>query len=653
MPKDLVINNGKLETTKLVGAPNVRQINYILNPDAEVDTTGWATYADAAGTSPVDGTGGTAQTNLWTRTTSSPVRGSSSFKLDKTGTASRQGQGVSYDFTIDKADQAKVLTISFDYEVLSGTYANGDLQVWIYDVSNSTMIQPAGYTLQSVSVGTENKHIATFQTSASGTSYRLILHVSSTSALDYALAIDNVVVGPQTVQYGAALTDWVSFTPTGSLSTNTTYSAGRWRRVGDSAEIQYLITFSGDPGTGYSTPTVNMPSGMVIDTSKLTDPAGRIVNLGTCFYRRASDTYNGIAGYDSTTTLILYGLRSRASGTGVDVAAIADGFPSVTDFASGDWIYVSAKVPVAGWSSTVQMSSDTDTRVVVFTGALITTSISSGTIDVPKIIVPAVSLDTHGAYNASTGVYTVPVPGFYRLTHRNTMAMEAGKLLRVGVAINGTSNFSKMTQLTNGSSSSYNLNPTFSDVFFLNAGDLVRFCVSHDNSSATSLFSDSRMQCYSIERVSGPSAIAATETVNEIWTNSAGTALGATGVVVTTPYATKVASTHGAWNGTTFTAPVSGTYMVTANVAMFVPTTSTLGGTGDLFLNKSGSAFAWSRFVQSTANTINSLSASRAVQLLAGEQVVVTMRMYYNGATTPTLYNDAAINTLTITRVGN
>ena len=33
-------------------------INYILNPDAEAGTTGWATYADTAAATPVDGTGG-------------------------------------------------------------------------------------------------------------------------------------------------------------------------------------------------------------------------------------------------------------------------------------------------------------------------------------------------------------------------------------------------------------------------------------------------------------------------------------------------------------------------------------------------------------------------------------------------------------------
>jgi hypothetical protein len=153
-------------------------INYIDNPDAETATTGWATYADAAATTPVNGTGGAA-TTTWTRTTSNPLRGVASFLLTKDA-ANRQGEGASYDFTIDDADKAKILSVSFDYEIASGTYADDDVLVYIYDVTNSALIQPAGYKLKNATI--ENKHTATFQTASNSTSYRLILHVSSTSA---------------------------------------------------------------------------------------------------------------------------------------------------------------------------------------------------------------------------------------------------------------------------------------------------------------------------------------------------------------------------------------------------------------------------------------------------------------------------------------
>jgi hypothetical protein len=51
-----VVKNSSLSSVGGAGAG----INYILAPDADSGSTGWATYADAAATSPVDGTGGAA-----------------------------------------------------------------------------------------------------------------------------------------------------------------------------------------------------------------------------------------------------------------------------------------------------------------------------------------------------------------------------------------------------------------------------------------------------------------------------------------------------------------------------------------------------------------------------------------------------------------
>jgi hypothetical protein len=221
-------------------------INYVTNPTASTDTSGWATYADAAGTAPVDGTGG-SPTVTWTRSTSSPLRGAADFNFTKDA-ANRQGQGVATDITIDLADQAKILTVSFDYEVLSGTYATGDLTVYLIadPAGTPVVIQPAGYQVQAATAGTKMRQIATFQTQATGQTYRVCFHVASTSALAYSLAIDNVVVGPQTVQYGAPVTDWVDYTPvwTASVSNPSIGNgtlAGKYRRVGGNHEVAITV----------------------------------------------------------------------------------------------------------------------------------------------------------------------------------------------------------------------------------------------------------------------------------------------------------------------------------------------------------------------------------------------------------------------------
>ena len=106
-------------------------INYIDNPSAETGTDGWATYANTvAAATPEDGTGGSANVTL-TRTTAAAeiLRGDASFEL--TVPANSQGEGFSYDFTIDKADQNKVLGIWFDVDATDANYVDDDLQVFI------------------------------------------------------------------------------------------------------------------------------------------------------------------------------------------------------------------------------------------------------------------------------------------------------------------------------------------------------------------------------------------------------------------------------------------------------------------------------------------------------------------------------------------
>ena len=131
------LDAGSSTNWEILGAAGSSGINYITNSGAQANTTGWATYADAAGAVPVDGTGGSPNVT-WTRSTTTPLRGIAEFNFVKDA-ANRQGQGVSSAFTIDLADRAKIMQISFDYDVVSGTYSGGtsstnsDLIVYIYD----------------------------------------------------------------------------------------------------------------------------------------------------------------------------------------------------------------------------------------------------------------------------------------------------------------------------------------------------------------------------------------------------------------------------------------------------------------------------------------------------------------------------------------
>ncbi len=113
-------------------------INYIGNNTAEIDTTGWATYADAAGNVPVNGTGGTATNLTFSRSTSSPLRNTGSFLLAQANSTSLQGKGASYDFSIDTADQATMLQIQFNYNASSTFIASDGMTAPLNDGTTTT-----------------------------------------------------------------------------------------------------------------------------------------------------------------------------------------------------------------------------------------------------------------------------------------------------------------------------------------------------------------------------------------------------------------------------------------------------------------------------------------------------------------------------------
>ncbi len=582
-------------------------INYIDNGRAASATTGWATYADAAGSLPVDGTGGTPNVT-WTRSTTTPLRDAADFNFVKDA-ANRQGQGVSYDFTIDRADQAKVMTISADYEIVSGTFASGDLTVYIYDVTNAQVIQPAGFSISNI-VG-QSKVLATFQSASNSTSYRLIIHVATTSASAYTLAFDNISVGPAAITQGTPVTDWVSYTPT---LTNFTASATSffWRRVGDTLQFKGKATVSGVTGAMQ----VSMPSGFSVDTSKIS--AANLIT-GICL---AEDVgvgfHSGVTEYQGNSV----GFLDDDAGS-----RYASTIPMT--WASGDFLSFEASFPIVGWSSTVQMSSDTDTRIV----SLIANSTNAQSIPnatSTTVTTWTVQQDTHGAFNATTGVYTVQVPGVYQIS--GFIAFNAnGTGNRELIAVHTGSSKTLDREAANGTDGNYS---TGTATFNCIAGDTLRLNVSQNSGGSLSLQGAAQYQYIQINRLSGPSQIASTESVNARYTTAAGQSI-TNGSTTILDFGTKVWDSHNAvttgasWK---FTAPVAGKYRVAFNVLMAAPY-----GTVQVNLYKNGSTF--SELYRNLTSNQNMWFGTDLVNLLAGDTVDV--RLINNHGSTVSLNANA------------
>lgn len=141
----------------------------------------------------------------------------------------------------------------------------------------------------------------------------------------------------------SGLARWVTFTPTGSWTTNTTYT-GRWRRVGEDAEYDVTVAVSGAPDN--VSLTVNLASGHVIDTTKMS-ASGDFEVFGISNFRDVGTAiHTGRVSYNSTTSVIT-GV-TLASGTYNTLSAINATVPMT--WASGDHVNLKFRVPIVGWT---------------------------------------------------------------------------------------------------------------------------------------------------------------------------------------------------------------------------------------------------------------------------------------------------------------
>lgn len=634
-------------------------INYIDNFDAETDTTGWATYADAVADAPENGSGGSPNVTF-TRVQSPNLRGTAHFRFTKDA-VDRRGQGFSYDFSIAEADKAKPLFISFEYAPSSGFVAgnSSDLRVWIYDVTNNQLIQPAPYTIHGGS-GSNHKFIGTFQTSSNSTSYRLIFHIATISSVAWTFDLDTVIVGPQTASYGAVITDWKEYplTITGS-TTNPTKGTihtdkALWRRVGDSMEITYAYrqTTAGTAGNGSY--RFSIPAGHTIDlTNKIfalgADNSPVIGHGAVGTNPVAVDRAVGVF-VPTATTLGLYLLDSPKDVVGAGNESLA--------LAATQKYTFFARVPIVGWSSTVEMSNDTDTRVVAMSMNNIT---PSGTINSSynDITWPAPTLDTHGSMSGST--YTVPVSGIYVMS----------AYIRVD-GTDGLNGFVSIQFLKNGAVVSTKDTPPVVDAnmqvwdvghtaaFKCNAGDTIKVQMKANIAAGSYVPGNNS---FMIHRLSGPSAIAASETVAARYKATMGISIPTGTGPFRLDFDTKDFDSHGAVSGAgsgisgtwQFAAPVSGTYEISATIRMANGSAWAANSYLGLQLYKNGIAYAIDDWATQTAFT-NSAAGPRAhifttVKLLAGE--TIDLRGHHGEGGSRALLALGSHSYVDIKRVGN
>lgn len=421
------------------------QREYVTNGKFETDASGWTTYDDASAV-PVDCNGGTVSATF-TRTTTvgEVIRETASGELTKDA-ADRQGEGVSYDFTLDYNDYNNLrgVPISFEYNNTSA-FASGDILVYVYD-------KDAGGTPQAVqniqsttagnilsSTGGTRWNGIYYPTTAASDDYRLCFHIATTNASAYDFHLDSVHIGNQNVTPGAIVSQWASCTVTGSWSSNTTYSCLK-RRIGEDTEYQIKLALAGAPTSANL--TVNLPSGDVIDTNKLADSTAGYSSLPGSNCSAIDAGNNGFVctvAYSSTSVVSIMRALGIENGSAAPIAtgnAVTQAAPFT--FGSGDGVQFSFKVPLVNQAASAALS----TTETLFSSAKFTAGKSAtqtiSTASVTKVNWSAATKDNLSGFDDTNDRYVVPKTGRYFVSTNLGYANASSETFIVSVYVNGS-----------------------------------------------------------------------------------------------------------------------------------------------------------------------------------------------------------------------
>ena len=545
---ETIINNTATSVATTV-VNNSAQTNYIAFPVATANplTNGWRVYKNTDTVAPTTGADGSANTTL-TQNTSNPLNSTGDFRLTKSSGASRRGEGISTDFTISARHLGKVLQISFDYELVLGSLATDDIRVYIIQDPTSgspVVIEPVNVAIQGSNTSSPTiklRHLATFQTHISMTSYRLCIHVATSTNSNQTIDFNNFRVWETVQSIGSVVTDWISYTPS-TTRANTTNRSFYYRRVGGGIQISFGWQYtSGVTGSSTALMTDIFPPGLTLDLSRIApaNASGNYLRYNVGYY------FSNDYGSSNHTGTIVWDTNQDP-----DQLAFMGGSPNSADDNLSGFI----ECPIVGWGSSVAMSSDSgDGRAI----EVILTGVTSQSITTSSGIVFNVKVrDTHNAINLSSGsgtTFTAPVSGLYNITGGGITLSGNNWLV---ARVNSTNLYAIGIAISNATGLS------ISGDVYLNSGDVLR--IVGDGSGITA--AGATYGVLSIKRISaGSQIIASSETVAMHVIKGSGSVGNGTAV---TSWTATTLDTHRGFNLTLgeYTIPISGTYFFSGQTA--------------------------------------------------------------------------------------
>jgi hypothetical protein len=266
-----------------------------------------------------------------------------------------------------------------------------------------------------------------------------------------------------------------------------------------------------------------------------------------------------------------------------------------------------------------------------------------------------VEADSSGSYNKSTGLYTCPVSGYYRVSAQiNYSVNMSGVASYIYLWKNGAQ-YAVISQCTNTGTGGTSAGAI--DFIKCNAGDTLGI-YGLQSSGATQGFYGTAANPWTwatFTRLSGPSVVAATESVTMAATTSTTSMPSAT--YTTVIFSNRAFDSHSAYstsNGV-FTAPVSGKYQVNASITIPNATPQSANCGFGVYINVNGTRTQGA--IKATPNTQGmtySAQVSGIVNVLAGQ--TISIQGWQNlsaGSLSLSSALDPSENNLSIVRVGN
>jgi hypothetical protein len=561
-----------------------------------------------------------------------------------------QGQGWSLpDTPLDLSYRAKVLKISVDYIIRFGTFVAGtkttdsDIIWTCYDITNSKIVEPSNIKMFSSSNNVSDKFEATVQFDSNCTSFRLMAHVATTSTASYTVRVDNITVSPSVYVYGSPVTDPKTFT-------STPFNFGNGTVVASISRSGAFALIEGTMIVGSTLPTgifgFSLPAGLVADYSQV--PKGALNTdayqlVGTA--RGYGPVFNNEIGivqrFGGSTTQFQFTSESSSDwSTSTPVTWVA-----------GSVIEFEIKVQILGWSSSVQMSDSYDGRVISLHAYRTSNSSAIASSTDTLITFPVVAKDSVGAFNGTFDTYTILSAGDYLVSGVLSWATGASSTFtQAKIYVDGA--LYSIPSYTQCSASSFSSNPFSVLIPNLKAGQTIKIYGWVNAGSASVIQSDAnKLTLLNISKIQGPQAIAANESVNCRYTNTAGTSIANSGDIVV-PFVTRDFDNHGSWVTDTYASNSAQKVRLNATI-LFAAATYAAGNRILMSIYKNGSVFSYGcmNVVSAVITSEQGAFVNDTISLVSGDTLQVRVANNRTAGAT-NLSTSLGVNKLTIERVG-